>query len=435
MVDAHERPPAEGGPRPKVLFIDSQSLPEWRALSSFADLSAMALPGPAYLLNDLTPGRAPGLDRCLEIAASHAGHFDCVIGECTGAFLWHVLFRLTGDGTPFVITPRFNHCFPVHAYAVLLSSQLRLPGDRLYTGCVAASRPFSRFGFHCEPTYLPGLDLETFGPLPAARADLRARLDLPADHDVLLYTGRLAADKHVLELMEVFSHVKRSRRATLVVCYNFFDQRYLEQCEARARTLSDVRLLHRPSLKTLVEHYNAADLFVSAAVSVHETFGRSPVEAMACGTPPVVSRYNGFRETVTPETGFLVAPATNGGRKGPDVGGFVETILAALEDWPALKEKEEAGIRRAGRFEIRATLKALSARLAAAPGPRQDAAGSLPERLSLQGYPPELCDLWPGLEGEPLGQLVAGLFATGGLPAPPTRAATAAFHASWFEEF
>ncbi|HEY0552638.1 MAG TPA: glycosyltransferase family 4 protein [Thermoanaerobaculia bacterium] len=435
MADAYEPPPAEGGTRPRVLFVDSQNLPEWRALSPFADLSAMALPGRAYLLNDLTPGRGCELDRCLEIAASHGGRFDCVIGECTGAFLWHALFRLAGDETPFVIIPRFNHCYPIHAYSVLLSSQLRRPGDRLYTGCVAASRPFSRFGFRCEPSYLPGVDLERFSALPAARADLRARLDLPAGHDVLLYTGRLAADKHVLELMDVFSRVKRSRRATLVICYNFFDQPYLDRCEARARALGDVRLICRPSLQTLVEHYNAADLFVSAAVSVHETFGRSPVEAMACGTPPVVAEYNGFRETVTPETGFLVPPATDGGRKGPDVGGFADTVLAALEDRPALKEKEEAGVRRAGRFEIGKTLKTLSEHLAIAPGPPPGAAASLPERLSFQGYPPELRNLWPSLEGEPLAPLVAALFATGGLPVQPTREATAAFHASWFEEF
>jgi glycosyltransferase involved in cell wall biosynthesis len=435
MADAHEQSDWERSTRPRVLFIDSQNLPEWRTLSSFADLSGMALPGRTYLLNDLTPGRGPELDRCFEVAASHAGLFDCVIGECTGAFLWHAIFRLTGDDTPFVIIPRFNHCFPIHAYAALLSSQLRRPLDRLYTGCVAASRPFSRFGFCCEPSYLPGLDLEKFGVLPATRTDLRALLDLPSDHEVLLYTGRLAADKHVLELMDIFSRVKSFRRATLVICYNFWEQHYLDRCEARAQELGDVRLICRPSLKTLVEYYNAADLFVSAAVSVHETFGRSPVEAMACGTPPVVSQYNGFRETVTPETGFLVAPITNGGRKRPDVDGFVETILTALGDRSALKEKEEAGVRRTERFEIGATLKALSESLTTVPVPPSNTAAPLPDRLSFQGYPPELCDLWPGLEGEPLGRLIADLFATGGLPVQPTRAATAAFYTSWFEEF
>ena len=433
MADAREQTRLEGGTRPRVLFIDAQNLPEWRAFSSFADLSAIALPGPLYLLNDLNPGRGLELDRCFEIAASHAGRFDCVIGECTGAFLWHAIFRLAGDDTPFVIVPRFNHCFPIHAYAALLSSQLRRPGDRLYTGSVAASHPFSGFGFRCEPSYLPGLDLKKFGVLPAARADLRVLLGLPGDRDVLLYTGRLAPDKHVLELMEIFSRVQHFRRATLVICYNFFEQRYLDRCEAQA--LGDVRLICRPNLKTLVEYYNAADLFVSAAVSVHETFGRSPVEAMACGTPAVVAEYNGFRETVTPETGFLVAPTTNGVRKGPDVDGFVETILAALGDRSALKEKADAGVRRTERFEIGATLKALSEGLVAAPRPLPSAAVTLPDHLSFQGYPPELRDLWPSLEGEPLSQLVVDLFATGGLPVQPTRAAAAAFFASWFKEF
>src|SRR5436309_11215969 len=119
MADTHEQHPSEGSARPRVLFVDSENLPEWRAMSSFADLSAIALPGRIYLLNDLTPGRGPELDRCLEIAASHAGLFDSVIGECTGAFLWHAIFRLAGNGTPFAIIPRSNPCFPIHAYAAL----------------------------------------------------------------------------------------------------------------------------------------------------------------------------------------------------------------------------------------------------------------------------------------------------------------------------
>ena len=65
----------------------------------------------------------------------------------------------------------------------------------------------------------------------------------------------------------------------------------------------------------------------------------------------------------------------------------------------------------------------------------EPAAVTLPDHLSFQGYPPELRDLWPSLEGELLSQLVVDLFATGGLPVQPTRAAAAAFFASWFKEF
>ncbi|MBS0363429.1 MAG: glycosyltransferase family 4 protein, partial [Proteobacteria bacterium] len=42
----------------------------------------------------------------------------------------------------------------------------------------------------------------------------------------------------------------------------------------------------------------AADLFISLSESVQETFGLTPVEAMAAGLPCVVSDWNGYRDTV-----------------------------------------------------------------------------------------------------------------------------------------
>jgi D-inositol-3-phosphate glycosyltransferase len=51
----------------------------------------------------------------------------------------------------------------------------------------------------------------------------------------------------------------------------------------------------------------AADVFTSPADSVQETFGLTPVEAMACGIPQVVSDWSGYRDTVLDgRTGFLI---------------------------------------------------------------------------------------------------------------------------------
>lgn len=53
--------------------------------------------------------------------------------------------------------------------------------------------------------------------------------------------------------------------------------------------------------------FSAADIFVSPADGVPESFGLAPIEAMASGLPCVISDWDGYRETVTHgETGFLV---------------------------------------------------------------------------------------------------------------------------------
>jgi hypothetical protein len=59
--------------------------------------------------------------------------------------------------------------------------------------------------------------------------------------------------------------------------------------------------------------WNAADLFVSLSDNIQETFGLTPLEAMAAGLPVVASDWDGYRDTVRHGVdGFLaptVAPA------------------------------------------------------------------------------------------------------------------------------
>jgi len=55
----------------------------------------------------------------------------------------------------------------------------------------------------------------------------------------------------------------------------------------------------------------AADLFVSASDNPQETFGLSVVEAMAAGLPVIVSDFDGYKETVTPDAGIKVPTRWN----------------------------------------------------------------------------------------------------------------------------
>ena len=60
--------------------------------------------------------------------------------------------------------------------------------------------------------------------------------------------------------------------------------------------------------------HSAADVFISPADNSIETFGITPIEAMACGIPQIVSDWSGYRDTVIHgDTGFLVPTRWNGG--------------------------------------------------------------------------------------------------------------------------
>ena len=66
------------------------------------------------------------------------------------------------------------------------------------------------------------------------------------------------------------------------------------------------------------EAWHGADVFFTLSDNLQETFGLTPIEAMAAGLPSVVSDWNGYRDTVVEgETGFRIPtlmPAPGDGR-------------------------------------------------------------------------------------------------------------------------
>jgi len=270
---------------------------------------------------------------------------------------------------------------------------------------------------------------------PAAKSDLRALLGLAPDRDTLLYVGRLLDDKNVLELLDVFGAVKKQRAVQLAICYHFTEEKYQRKCRERAESIGDIKFIYKPDGETLIQCYNAADLLVSTAVSIFETFGRAPVEAMACGTPPVVAEYDGFRETITPSTGFLVPPIKNGLKKSPDIHRFAETILAALANPRDREKKSAAGVQHAQNFEEGASIRGMLTRLERFTVRRKEERAPCREYLSLEGYPPEITDLWSPLEGEPLSKLVTEFLSTWKVPIQPSDATVGNFFEYWFEHY
>ncbi|PRY43466.1 glycosyltransferase [Umezawaea tangerina] len=165
---------------------------------------------------------------------------------------------------------------------------------------------FDRIGARNVARVPLGVDLRTFTP---ARHDRSLRRDLADGADALLvHCGRLSPEKHVERSIDTAAELHASGTRTRLVIAGDGPRR--EALERRARGLPVTFLGH------VARRADVADLLASADVSLapgpHETFGLAALEALASGTPVVVSARSALREIVRPGCGAAVpdrAPA------------------------------------------------------------------------------------------------------------------------------
>jgi glycosyltransferase involved in cell wall biosynthesis len=157
-----------------------------------------------------------------------------------------------------------------------------------------------------------GVDVERFRPAsPEERAGLRARLSLPADARIVVYTGRLLRGKGLDILFEAFRRIApRDAQARLVIVGSGAGQSLSVEEDLRTAAREprlEGRVLFAGRVDAVEDYLRAADLF--AFPSVFEALGISLVEAAACGLPSVGSRTGGIVDVIEDGvTGLLVPP-------------------------------------------------------------------------------------------------------------------------------
>jgi alpha-maltose-1-phosphate synthase len=172
-------------------------------------------------------------------------------------------------------------------------------------------------------TVIPlGVNLERFRRDEAAitrgRA-LRAKLGIGEDDVAGLYFGRLniLSKAHPTPMYRAFELAQRTMpagRLHLILAGQFADPRVAAQFDAaRRRFAPSVRVhwVNGNDAADAAASWFAADFFISLTDNIQETFGLTPVEAMAASLPCIVSDWDGYRETVVDgHTGFLIPTLT-----------------------------------------------------------------------------------------------------------------------------
>ena len=188
-----------------------------------------------------------------------------------------------------------------------------------------------RFGaaYRC-PVQLPviplGIDVEKFAAktTPDKRKAQRQKLGVGENDIVLLWVGRLSAaiKAHPLAMFQAAEQAaqKTGARVHLMMLGYFVPHEAEGQFKKLAADLmakAQVSFIAANDPRFPDGLWAAGDIFLSLIDNMQESFGLTPIEAMAAGLPRVISDWDGYRDSVTEgEDGFLIRtmqpPAGNG---------------------------------------------------------------------------------------------------------------------------
>jgi glycosyltransferase involved in cell wall biosynthesis len=160
-----------------------------------------------------------------------------------------------------------------------------------------------------------GINVEDFAVSAADRKAWRERLEIPEDAVVALYVGRFSAHAKMnpaLMALALEQAAKRTSRPIYWVNSGWAASEQAEQAHHKnSRALCPsvhYRGVDGRPADVRFSIWSVADFFISFSDNIQETFGLTPVEAMAAGLPCVVTDWNGYRDTVRDgQDGFRIA--------------------------------------------------------------------------------------------------------------------------------
>ena len=201
-------------------------------------------------------------------------------------------------------------------------------------------------------------DESTFQPVDESqRQALKAELGFQKTDKILLYAGRVTLEKNVhtqLRMLSVLQRLLPNLHLVIIggvdsIPFYEFGVYAADMTGMLTRLLSELRLDidrvhflgHKNAAQTR-EYYVIADAVVNLTQHHDENFGLAQVEAMACGTPVIGTKWGGLIDSIKHgETGYHVSTVvTNAGIK-PNWWEAINRIVQLLGDESMLQRFRE----------------------------------------------------------------------------------------------
>jgi glycosyltransferase involved in cell wall biosynthesis len=177
-----------------------------------------------------------------------------------------------------------------------------------------------------------GIDREKFAHLPTSGA-FRRHLGVADGERIILFLGRLIPRKGADLLMEALPQIENAR---LVIAGPEGERGYVASLHDKARNLGiSERVLFPGPLYDELQKQAYVDATVFALPSRYENFGNTAAEAIACGTPAIISDRCGIAPLINQRAGLVTSY---------DSGALAGT-LRGLSESAALYQQLKAGCR------------------------------------------------------------------------------------------
>ena len=273
-----------------VQTIDSTASAQWipaHRLDLLHDIGTLYLPGPgidtAAKLRLRAGNSAYSIVGVTHTTASHRA-MDAITSLLTAPVMpWDALICTS---TAVLETVKLLLNAEIEALYWRFGSQLKITLPQL---------PVIPLGIHCDDFDFDAND----------RAKARSALMIGDDEIVLVFVGRLSfhakAHPHAMYLAAQAVAENTGKKITLLQCGWFSNDAIKASfIDGAAQFCPDVRALFVDGREPTLARYcwAGADIFISLSDNIQETFGITPIEAMASGLPVIVTDWNGYKDTV-----------------------------------------------------------------------------------------------------------------------------------------